>query len=382
MKNRCTSITIAALVLVVLPFVAVAQSPDALDTQTLQKIRERELTRRANIVRLESSPESFIGEIVNKWAATARERGYNLEAWKQDMTTALSPLTQEKLLSVHGAESYDGFVSQLTGRRASGSAGSAGIVPMVLGDEDIDLVYTPVEPCRILNTFTGTGAFGTPLAPATPRNYAHNQNLAAQGGNAAGCGIPTDPAAIAVTLTVVAPAGPGNLRAWPLLSPVPNASVINYTNVVGLNLANTHILPTCQVCGNDFTVQADVSATHFIADVVGYFWSPSAFPTAGHAFAVVENNATFDAARTKGFSAVNRPATGVYCLTPSPASTSPTNRAYIVSVDWGKSVSGQDGLVEARALSLGCAAGQFEVRTFLATTGAATNNLGFHIFVP
>lgn len=381
MRNRWVRITAVGLSLLVLPLISVAQE-SVNDLEGLKKAMETELARRANLVRLESSPESFIGEIVDKWTAAARERGYTVEAWKQDMTAALSPLTREKLLAAHGAENYDTLVSQLTGRRASGSAGSAGIVPMVLGDEDVDLVYTPVEPCRILNTFTGTGAFGTPLAPATPRNYAHNQNLVAQGGNAAGCGIPTDPAAIAVTLTVVAPAGPGNLRAWPLLSPVPNASVINYTNVAGLNLANTHILPTCQVCGNDFTVQADVSATHFIADVVGYFWKPSAFPTAGRAYAVVERSSgapVLVAARTKGFSAVNRPSTGVYCLT---TTVNLTNTPVLTTIEWGNS-SGSDLLAYWNAAGSGCVAGQVSVRTYdTLSAPVLSNDVAFGVFIP
>jgi hypothetical protein len=277
MKSRWILSTVIGLGLMAFPLVVAAQMTDGADIGALRKIMEKQQGHQATIQRLETNREAFIADIVDAWSATASSRGYDLSAWRQDLTTALRPLTAEKLVAASEVSNYGQLVSLLTGAKLkSSSEESPGIRPLSLGDDATDLVYFPVEPCRIFNTLAGTGTFGTPLTPATPRAYSHNIGLAAQGGNPAGCGIPTDPAAIAITLTVVVPSGPGDIRAWPLLSPVPLASVVNYTNVSGLNIANTTILPTCQVCGNDFNVQADVSGTHLIGDVVGYFWSPNA----------------------------------------------------------------------------------------------------------
>ena len=76
-----------------------------------------------------------------------------------------------------------------------------------------------------------------------------------------------------INLVAVAPAGPGNLRAYPTDSlTVPNASVINYASVPGLNIANGLVIPLRQdVQGGDITIRADVSGTHVVADVVGFF---------------------------------------------------------------------------------------------------------------
>jgi len=56
---------------------------------------------------------------------------------------------------------------------------------------------------------------------------------------------------------------------------VPNASVINYSNVPGLNIANGIAQPVCNdgttTCNADLTVQADVAASHLVVDVVGYY---------------------------------------------------------------------------------------------------------------
>jgi hypothetical protein len=277
MKSRRILSVVIGLGLMALPLVVAAQMTDGTDIGALRKIMEKQLAHQATMQRLETNREAFVADIVDAWSATASSRGYDLSAWRQDLTTALRPLGAEKLVAASEVSNYGQLVSLLTGARLkSSSEESPGIRPLSLGDDATDLVFFPVEPCRIFNTLAGTGTFGTPLTPATPRAYSHNIGLAAQGGNPAGCGIPTDPAAIAITLTVVNASGPGDIRAWPLLSPVPNASVVNYTNISGLNLANTTILPTCQICGNDFNVQADVSGTHLIGDVVGYFWSPNA----------------------------------------------------------------------------------------------------------
>jgi hypothetical protein len=73
--------------------------------------------------------------------------------------------------------------------------------------------------------------------------------------------------------------GPGNLRAWAFSDPpaeAPLASVVNYSAVPGLNLANGIVTPVCQEtvtspCTNDFSVRADASGTHVVIDVAGYF---------------------------------------------------------------------------------------------------------------
>jgi hypothetical protein len=135
------------------------------------------------------------------------------------------------------------------------------------------LSYFALPPCRIVDTRIATGAFAGRIAAGTRRSFNHNIGLAAQGGNAAGCFVPGEPQALAVTLTVAGVLGPGNLRAWAYGESVPNASVVNY-GVSGLNLANTTILPVCQGCDFDFTVQADGNDAHLVADVVGYFALP------------------------------------------------------------------------------------------------------------
>ena len=155
------------------------------------------------------------------------------------------------------------------------------IVAKAIGDSTSDLLFVPVQPCRVIDTRLAGGA----LAANVERDFqvTGSGSLAAQGGNASGCGIPqgsTTPeaAAVAINFIAVGPAGAGDLRAWPFGQTKPLASIINYATVSGLNIANGVVVPIAgtSMDAADLAVIADVSGTHLVADVTGYF---TRFPT-------------------------------------------------------------------------------------------------------
>ncbi len=137
-------------------------------------------------------------------------------------------------------------------------------IPNILGSTQADLVYTPVTPCRIIDTRSSGG----PITPGVNRSFI-----------VAGiCGVPFGPATAAViNFVAVGPAGAGDLRITPFGTAIPLASIINYTS--GLNLANGPAVKLCNPattsCTFDITMQADVNATDLVADVQGYFAAPS-----------------------------------------------------------------------------------------------------------
>ena len=108
-----------------------------------------------------------------------------------------------------------------------------------LGDVNADLVFTPVVPCRIMDTRLAIGA----LTANTDRPYdITTAAITAQGGVASGgCGIPTIARAISVNITVIG-AGAGYLFHWPDLSPIPNASILNFSPATGGPIANAAVL--------------------------------------------------------------------------------------------------------------------------------------------
>jgi hypothetical protein len=169
---------------------------------------------------------------------------------------------------------------------------------LVPGDSSAQLVYTKVAPCRIVDTRLGGGA----LQPGIIRNFkVAGSGLGSQGGATGGCNVPVGPATAAViNFVAVNPTGAGNLRAWAYSTPPqgpPGSSIINYTTVPGatLNLANGIVVPLCDAAQTscpslDLRVQADVSATHLVADVVGYF---ERFPKEQlRTFSEVDNSST------------------------------------------------------------------------------------------
>jgi hypothetical protein len=124
---------------------------------------------------------------------------------------------------------------------------NAGLGLNVLGDSQADLVYTPVTPCRIIDTRLAGGT----LTPGLPRSFTVTGDTTFQGG--ADCGIPFGPATSAmINFVAVSPAGKGNMQVTPFGQAMPLASFINFST-------------------NDITIQANNSAVDLVADVQGYF---------------------------------------------------------------------------------------------------------------
>ena len=220
-----------------------------------------QVARNARLVALTQNRQAAEVALHQKWAILAEDGG-------DELADALSRLSYNKLLRAQDAQTVEELNAVITGKALDVD------VPNSIGDNNADLVFTPVTPCRIVNTRN----ISAPLVPGVIRGFDTNlASFVGQGGSATTCGLPgSDTAALAVTVTVVAPTGAGNLRAWPYGGTVPTASVINYAAYAGLNLANTTVIPLTQNVMQDyeFSVRADVSGTDLIVDVVGYYWSP------------------------------------------------------------------------------------------------------------
>ncbi len=120
-------------------------------------------------------------------------------------------------------------------------------------------LYT-VPPCRLLDTRDPNGPFGALPLWANSHRYVPAVDL---------CGIPSTARAVSVNLTVTEPTTDGNLRLFPALTPLPNASSINYS--AGQTRANNAVVALSGFGSLDvFCAQASGTA-HVILDVNGYF---------------------------------------------------------------------------------------------------------------
>lgn len=131
------------------------------------------------------------------------------------------------------------------------------------------LVYFPIDACILVRTADSSA--GKMQAGETRGFLARGAGLAAQGGPAAGCGVPPEAQAIVVSLRLAAAAGPGQLKLWPAPEPEPQTLIAEYSPAGSLVIPS--ILELCgeEECGNDFLVKTTLAATHVRMDVVGYF---------------------------------------------------------------------------------------------------------------
>jgi hypothetical protein len=145
-----------------------------------------------------------------------------------------------------------------------------------LGDRD-QLVYKPVNPCRIVDTRFAGG----PFAAEEVRFYDVYGNVTAQNGANAGnqypnsCRAPKgEPSAVAINVTAVPNQGfSGHLRVQPgfLATQIVEASMVNFT--AGENVANQGAVRT-RVAGAgqpDIKIYASVP-TNVVVDVAGYYY--------------------------------------------------------------------------------------------------------------
>ena len=146
--------------------------------------------------------------------------------------------------------------------------------PEALGALTNDLVYTPIAPCRIVNT--QLSAAGLVTAGSTRSFLAVNaSNFTSQGGSATNCGTP-GLAATGVMLHVTAgtPTLAGNAIVYAFGTTQPTTTSVQYS--AGAIVSSTVLaqIPNPQAA-SDFTLFTSATA-NFTVDIVGYFAPPVA----------------------------------------------------------------------------------------------------------
>jgi len=138
-----------------------------------------------------------------------------------------------------------------------------------LGDLDADLTYTPVVPCRILDT----RIVGGPLQPDVARIFdGYSPNFAVQGGSGSGCGIPAGVPVLALNVYAVNPTNTGFIKVWAFGASEPAVSTVN--SQVGITaIATGTLVPVDRLSSNRFVAKCP-TVVDFVADVVGFFRSP------------------------------------------------------------------------------------------------------------
>jgi len=228
----------------------------------------------------------YAAGIVSRWENSEAANGKWDANAAADLYIALMKLKPESLLAAGEASTYEGMMAVIaTGSRAKAAISQPGplspntqvssntqVSPNALGDSADDMVYTPVAPCRIVDT----RVIGGIVVNGSQRNWdMDGSNFSSQGGSSTDCGIPFGVAqAVAMNITVTQPSGPGYVTAWRYVSARPLASVLNF--VTGQTVANSTIIPTNPGGGADFSVYVAGGNAHMVIDVIGYFAAPVA----------------------------------------------------------------------------------------------------------
>lgn len=133
-----------------------------------------------------------------------------------------------------------------------------------------ETVFTPITPCRIVDTRAAGGRIG-----AAGRSFyvAGTANFPAQGGTSGGCGIPASATAVSADLVALGGTAPGYMRAYPADAAAPPASVLNYQKAS--SIANAVPLSILPGTAEAVTVTASTSA-YLVIDITGYYQQPIA----------------------------------------------------------------------------------------------------------
>jgi len=223
---------------------------------------------------------------VLKWGMYAqRVYGVPVGVWSQRMVADFAKADAANFRRALARDTFEGAIAELGGfgGRASDDAiitRMASVdpaqIPAQLGQQGSDLVYTPVQPCRILDTRArAAGAF--PGGQVSSFRAINNASFADQGGAANDCGVNgVNAAAVAVSLTAVQPTSHGYAVVFPFGSPQPDTASTNY---VPGNTVNSGIISRLPVplAASDLSIYT-TATVHFVVDIVGYFAAPVATP--------------------------------------------------------------------------------------------------------
>ena len=222
---------------------------------------------------IDLSRSAIIADIVKSFEAPAGSPGAT------QLKERLEKLRADRLLAASLASSRVSLDAILVEAESPQSPTFASVREKALGDTNRDLVYTPIVPCPIVNTFTSP--IGRLPAASITAFDAIAGDFAAQGGqNSCATQLPANMAAIAAQIAVVSPSNEGWLNLWPVGQTLPNNVTLGYYRDQAGDLpnivTNSALVPLCtSACagGKEFNLYTASEAVVTIA-VVGYFAPP------------------------------------------------------------------------------------------------------------
>jgi hypothetical protein len=213
---------------------------------------------------------SQVRRIVSRMEPQARAKGLSPD-WRRALLEALLPLGDEALREVEARRpSLDTMAETIAGVKDD---------PRFIGDPNKDLMFTPITPCRVIDTRNVAGKV------AGVRAYDADTNGATYGGSAAcnlqsafGVTNASQIGALAMNVTIVdtsSAGAPGFLAVKPSAAS-PTTSLLNwYQAGSAVQIANQGVVTLDQASGTEFVIETS-GAVHVIVDIFGAFVEPQA----------------------------------------------------------------------------------------------------------
>ena len=216
-------------------------------------------------------------EIVRKWGDHVQEAyRTDVRQWARSLGPSFANAPIASLERAANARTFDAMNNALLAK-AGANAAASNVTPQALGDAAADLVYVPVEPCRLFDTRLAGGA----IAAGGTRGFDVSavSDYSFQGGSASNCGgvgAAGSFAAAVINFTWVAPSQTGYFTAYPFGGTQPLAATAIYG--AGQIASNLAVVKLDQgASANELTIFAE-RQLHLVADIVGYYIAPA--PTA------------------------------------------------------------------------------------------------------
>jgi hypothetical protein len=158
--------------------------------------------------------------------------------------------------------------------------------------------FITVAPCRIIDTRVAGG-----MLASTARNFKAVAPYAAQGGAAAGCGIPAGITAVQVNVGAISQlSSAGYVKGWATGATEPHASLVNFDKS-----GPTANMVTVPVNGSgNFTLKTSGKA-HLFVDIAGYYVKPL--------YVSLTPGGAVYAGISSGVVSTTHPSTGFYTVT-------------------------------------------------------------------
>lgn len=255
----------------------------AADTQVVQQPRDVEIFTEprkpvdpAAVQRAQAKLAHAL-QVAGRFAASAKAKGFNDNGWKYAFVGNLMKIDESLFGQVEGASDLTAAIGQSFALRERSARGAQA---KSLDTMTYDLVFVPINPCRIVDTRVGGGV----IPAGSTRTFSYAQ----LNGSGASCTVATQipsggpgdgvPAAEAVNVTVDETSLTGfTPGAFLAIFPQGGSLGTSFMNFAPNQIiANAGVIPINQSNGQ-FTVQVS-APTNVIVDVFGLFLEPE--PTA------------------------------------------------------------------------------------------------------